>query len=188
MITAQRAYAMLGNADLWKTARKCHRVLKAAGVPHAVCGGVAVCLHGYQRNTVDVDLIIRSTDSKLVRQTLEDVGLTWNARSREFRSDDGVPVQFLIAGDRAGNGQEVKLPDPGDEESAEIIEGLPALRLSRLIEIKLACGMGDLRRTHKDFADVVELIAINDLDGRFAGRLHKSVRKTFRELVRNARH
>jgi hypothetical protein len=97
-------------------------------------------------------------------------------------------VQFLTAGDRAGNDQEVRLPDPADEDCSDVIEGLPVLRLARLIEIKLACGIGDLRRTHKDFADVVELIAINDLDGKFSSRLHKSVRKTFRELVRNARH
>jgi len=42
-------------------------------------------------------------------------------------------------------------------------EGLPALSLARLIETKLACGEGNLRRTHKDFADVVELIAVHDL-------------------------
>lgn len=188
MITAQKAYAILGNAGLWETARRCHRALLADDIPHVVSGDVAVCLHGYQRNTVDVDLIIRSTDSKLVKQTLEDAGLTWNVTNHEFRSNDGVPIQLWIAGDRAGDDQDVKPPDPTDEGCAQVIEGLPVLWLSRLIEVKLACGIGDLRRTHKDFADVVELVAINDLDSRFASRLHKSVRKTFRELVRNARH
>jgi hypothetical protein len=41
-----------------------------------------------------------------------------------------------------------------------------------------------MRRTHKNFADVVELIAIHHLDGSFARFLHKSVRKEFRNLVR----
>lgn len=40
---------------------------------------------------------------------------------------------------------------------------------------------------HRLLADVVELIAIRNLDGAFARFLHKSVRKKFRELVRNAR-
>jgi len=44
-----------------------------------------------------------------------------------------------------------------------------------------------MRRTHKDFADVVELIAIHRLDGSFAQSLHKSVRKEFRQLARRAR-
>lgn len=60
------------------------------------------------------------------------------------------------------------------------------LTLAQLIEAKLACGLGDLRRTHKDFADVVELIAVNKLDGSFARFLHDSVRGEFRELVRRA--
>jgi hypothetical protein len=39
---------------------------------------------------------------------------------------------------------------------------------------------------HKDFADVVELIAIHNLDASFARFSHKSVRKEFRVLVRRA--
>jgi hypothetical protein len=66
------------------------------------------------------------------------------------------------------------------------IVGLPVLSLAELIQAKLACGLGNLRRTHKDFADVVELIAIHHLDGSFARFLHKSVRKEFRELIRRA--
>lgn len=68
-----------------------------------------------------------------------------------------------------------------------MIEGLPAMSLARLIESKIACGEGNLRRTHKDFADVVELIAVHQLHGGFAGQLHKSVRGTFRRLVKHAR-
>jgi hypothetical protein len=56
------------------------------------------------------------------------------------------------------------------------IEGLSVLTLAALIQSKLACGLGNLRRTHKDFADVVELIAIHQLDGSFARHLHESVR------------
>ena len=55
------------------------------------------------------------------------------------------------------------------------------------IETKLACGQGNLRRTHKDFVDVVELIAANELGRDFARHLHKTLRQTFRELVTHAR-
>ncbi|CAN5638735.1 hypothetical protein BH11PLA2_BH11PLA2_17980 [soil metagenome] len=48
---------------------------------------------------------------------------------------------------------------------------------------KLACGLGNLRRTHRDIADVVELIAIHKLDKSFATLLHKSVRAEFKELI-----
>jgi len=91
-----------------------------------------------------------------------------------------------MTGDRGGNDSEVRIPVPTGELNVEVIEGLPVLRLSRLIEMKIACGLGSLRRTHKDFADVVELIAMRQLDGSFARHLHKSVRSTYRKLVRNA--
>jgi hypothetical protein len=53
--------------------------------------------------------------------------------------------------------------------------------------MKLASGSANIRRTHKDFADVVELIAIRKLDSSFAKLLHKSLRTTFRGLVKRAR-
>jgi hypothetical protein len=56
--------------------------------------------------------------------------------------------------------------------------------LAALIQSKLACGLGNLRRTHKDFADVVELITIRKLKASFAGKLHESVRPEFKELVK----
>lgn len=187
MPTAEQVYTMLGNETLWRVAGDCHRVLSQAGVPHSVCGGVAVCLHGYQRNTTDLDLIIRESDSKIVRETLEQAGLKWVEENAEFRSPSGVAVQFLYSGERAGDGADVMLPDPEGELNSEIVESLPVLRLSRLIEIKIACGLGNVRRMHKDLADVVELIAIRNLDSSFARFLHKSVRKAFRKLVKNAR-
>jgi hypothetical protein len=191
MKTAEEVYSMLGNENLWQAAAQCHQILADADIPHSVCGGVAVCLHGYQRNTVDLDLIIEPQRATEVRQLLESAGLQWDSDKwdsdkKEFRTASGIAVQFLMAGDRAGNGSQVQLPAPQGDLNVEVIEGLPVLRLSRLIETKIACGMENVRRMHKDFADVVELIAIRKLDGSFAQYLHKSVREVFRKLVRNA--
>jgi hypothetical protein len=91
-----------------------------------------------------------------------------------------------MAGERAGKGTEVNIPEPEGDLNVETLEGLSVVRLSRLIEMKLASGMGSLRRTHKDFADVVELIAIRNLDDSFARFLHPSLRPTYRELVHRA--
>ncbi len=187
MLTAKKVYTMLDNESLWDAAMRCHRVLADANLSHAIMGGVAVCLHGYQRNTVDVDMVIRPADSNAVRSALEDEGFTWNAGEKEFRTEDGIAIQFLLSGDRAGTGTEVFLPDPGDAKVTTHIEELPVLTLAKLIESKIACGMGSLRRTHKDFADVVELIVCNRLNSSFARYLHKSLRVTYRELVRMSR-
>ena len=77
------------------------------------------------------------------------------------------------------------VPEPTGESNVEVREGLYVVKLSRLIEMKLASGICNLRRFHKDFADVVELIAVRKLDSSFARYLHSSLRKTFRELVHN---
>lgn len=161
-------------------------MLADAAIAHSVCGGVAVCLHGSQRNTARLDLIVEREQADKVRDTLVAGGLTWDAQNREFRTASGIAVQFLMSGDRAGRSSEVRLPVPSGELNVETIEGLPVLRLSRLIEIKIACGAENVRRMHKDFADVVELIAIRKLDGSFARFLHNSVRDIYRQLVRNA--
>lgn len=186
MITAQKVYTMLGNESLWSVAARCHQLLSEAGIAYSVCGGVAVCLHGYQRNTTDLDLIIRGEDSDAVREILTKGGYTWDADQAEFRTPDGIAIQFVIAGQKAGKETEVLISQPIGDLNVEQIEGLSVVRLSRLIEMKIACGMSNLRRTHKDFADVVELISKRGLDGSFARHLHKSLRPTFRQLVRNA--
>ncbi len=186
MLTAQKTFQMLDNETLWQTAQRVHATLSARKLPHAIVGGVAVSLHGYRRNTVDVDVLIRKEDSHAVKAALTAAGFTWDAGLNEFRGANGTPVQFLLAGERAGAGSVVRLPDPRDANAVEIAEGLPVLTLARLVESKIAAGEGNLRRAHKDFADVVELVAIHRLDGSFARFLHRSVRKQFRELVRRA--
>lgn len=55
MITTDKVYAMLGNESLWEIALRCHHIFTQSSIPHSICDGVAVCLHGYQRSTTDVD-------------------------------------------------------------------------------------------------------------------------------------
>jgi hypothetical protein len=184
-LTAQETYAMLGEEPIWRAAAACHEALAEAGAPHAVIGGVAVCLHGYRRNTVDVDLLVRPEDTPLIRDALTAAGFTWDEQAHEFRSPAGVPVQFVAAGGRAGKGSEVLLPSPADDHVAVVIEGLPVLSLAALIESEIACGEGNPRRMHRDFADVVELIVVHGLDGSYARHLHKAVRPAFLRLVRH---
>ena len=178
---------MLENETLWTTAVSCHTALHEAGVPHVIVGDVAVCLHGYRRNTVDLDMLIRPEDQARVRAALEAIGFQWTSEHAEFRSASGSPVQFLLTGERADRDAEVYLPDPASAGVTKEIEGLAVIDLARLIEIKLACGLGSPRRTHRDLADAMELVAVHGLGTSFARYLHKSLRSTFRKLVEQSR-
>lgn len=185
-LTARQVFDVLENQTLWNLTQRVHELLAREGVEHAIVGGIAVCLHGYQRNTVDLDLLVEPADQAVLREALEANEIEWHAATREFRSAAGVAVQFVLAGESEGKGQAARFPSPGDAKHVTTIEGLPVLNLAALIQSKLACGLGSLRRTHRDFADVVELIAVHRLDGTFARLLHKSVRQEFRVLVRHA--
>jgi hypothetical protein len=187
MLTAKETYAMLGNETLWQAAVDTHAQLSAKNLPHAILGGVAVCLHGYQRNTIDVDLLVRSHEALTVREVLESAGWKWDTHQKQPVADSGAILQFLLSGDKAGVGSDVRFPDPGEAEVITELEGLPVLTLARLIETKIACGQSNARRMYKDFADVVELIALHDLKTSFARKLHKSVQPAFKQLLKNAR-
>ena len=187
MNSAQATYQMLENQSLWDAATVCHDALGSAGISHAIVGGVAVCLHGYRRNTVDLDVLIRPGDQTRVRATLDAYGHTWSSEQAEFRAPSGIPIQFLLSGEKAGNDAEVLLPEPNQGGVTVEIEGLAVVSLDRLIEMKLACGLSSPRRTHRDLADVQELIAIHQLGKDFARHLHKSVRPAFRRLVERTR-
>lgn len=186
MPTAQRVYAMFENESLWDTATRCHELLAAAKIPHAVIGGVAVCLHGYQRNTVDLDLLVRKDDASVIQSTLSKAGFVWGVQQAECRGPLGTPVKFAYAGDLAGEGSQVAFPDPSAARVTTEIEGLPVLTALKLIELKIASALGDVRRSHKEYADVVEIIATYRFDESFERSLHKSLRATFRELVAHA--
>jgi hypothetical protein len=127
-----------------------------------------------------------ATTPPQAQAALEADGWIWNDSTKELQSPAGVVLQFLLAGDKAGRDTLVRLPDPGDAAAVTQLEGLPVLTLARLIESKLACGQGNLRRTHRDYADVVELIAAHNLDASFARDVDKSLRAAFRVLVRHA--
>jgi hypothetical protein len=187
MISAEKVYAMLGNESLWEAAQRSHELLADANIAHALAGGVAVCLHGYQRNTVDVDLLIQAGHTETVHDVLQAAGIRWDDDEHEFRTPAEIAIHFLISGEPAGKGSDVRLPDPADPDVVTQRDGLPVLSLAALIESKIASGESNLRGTHKDFADVVELIAKHDLSRDFARHLHKSVRATFRQLVGHAR-
>ncbi|HUT09739.1 MAG TPA: nucleotidyltransferase family protein [Thermoguttaceae bacterium] len=173
---------------LLETAKRCHDLFDAADIPHVVIGGIAVYLHGYKRNSRDVDLLVRRDERDGIRQALESAGYSWDARRKAYISPTNVRVDFRYAGEDAGNGK-VLFPDPATLQAREIINDLPALALTHLIEAKLACAIAEQRegkgrgRHKKHCVDVVQLIATNGLTGSYAEGLHESVRAEFRRVA-----
>lgn len=59
-------------------------VLRSAGVRHAVCGGLAVTLHGAARLTKDIDLLVFPADLSRILELLRPLGYVFAALPLTF--------------------------------------------------------------------------------------------------------
>lgn len=161
--------------------------LNELGIPYAVVGGMALVQHGYQRTTVDVDILVSSEGLKKIHEELEGLGYVRAfAGSKNLRDTElGVRIEFLVAGGYPGDGKPkpVAFPDPAAMNYER--DGIRYANLSSIIELKLASGMTAPGRI-KDLGDVQELIRVLKLPSEYAENLNPFVREKFKELQRGA--
>jgi hypothetical protein len=155
---------------LLDVAREVSQLMRAAGIPGVVIGGVAVVLHGHVRTTKDVDVALPPPLEPLA-ELLTANGFTLDKKKKEFRKYE-VPVHLV-------------LPEQIGEISDEVveIEGISTVSLAQLINMKLRSGSENMLRA-QDLADVIGLIRHHHLSGEFARHLDKNLRPAFRKLVR----
>jgi hypothetical protein len=168
-----------------KALQKITQRLDELRIPYAVCGGMALVAHGYDRTTVDVDLLVTPEGLKTLHQKLEGLGYVVPFEdSKNLRdTETGVRIEFLVSGGFPGDGKPkpVAFPDPA---SASVrIQEMAFLRLEALVELKLASGMTNILRA-KDIGDVIALIQQLHLDAELADRLNPYVREKYLELWR----
>ena|SRR5882672_7192322 len=168
---------------VWESLRRIASKLEDLKIPYAVAGGMALVAHGYERTTVDVDVLVSADSLKAVHQALEGLGYVPPfAGSKQLRDvQTSVRIEFLVTGQYPGDGKPkpVAFPDPADV--AVEISGIKYLGLVTLIELKLASGISNPGRV-KDLGDVQELIRILKLPREFGGKLNAYVRGKFEEL------
>lgn len=159
--------------------------LKQQETPYAVVGGMAVVAHGYARTTVDVDVLVTSEGLESIHEKLLGLGYRpFFPGGRHLRdTESGVRIEFLVTGEYPGDGKPKPVAFPDPAVCAVEHDGVRYLKLSNLIELKLASGMTNPARL-KDLADVQELVRTLDLGQDFAEQLHPWVREKFEELRR----
>jgi hypothetical protein len=158
--------------------------LERNGIAYAVIGAIALNQHGYQRFTVDIDLLMTKEGLKRFRDHL--VGRIYvpafPGATREFKtSQDNIRLDIVTAGEYPGDGKSKPVVFPDPDKYSEVIAGIRTISLPKLIELKLAAGMTAPHRL-KDLADVQEMIKAKSLGEEFAEKLDPSVREKFREL------
>lgn len=177
----------MGESRVQRARDKLARALDEDGIPYALIGALALNAYGYERATVDVDLLLTAEGLEefkkkhLGRGYVEKFPGSRGLRDTEF----GVNIDVVLAGEHPGDGlpKPVRFPDPA--RVAVRGERVALLPLPRLIELKLASGM-TARHRLKDLADVIELIRILKLPAELAAELDPFVKEKYRELWRDA--
>jgi len=159
--------------------------LERVGIPYAVVGGMALNAHGYSRETIDVDVLLRPEGLEAFRERLVGLGYVeaFKGARKSFKSTrTGVKVEFLTTGEYPGDGKPkpVAFPDPVDV--AMEANSVKVINLPTLVELKLASGMTQPSR-RRDLSDVQDLIRVLKLDERFGQSLSPYVRPMYMTLL-----
>jgi len=68
------------------------RAFEAASIEYAICGALALAVHGAPRATKDIDLIAKKEDAEKIRSVAKAAGFVFEALPMEF-SGSGIEVQ-----------------------------------------------------------------------------------------------
>ncbi len=114
--------------ELWTVAH----VLQDAGVAYAVCGGIAVTIHGAVRTTKDLDLLIAPADTARVMELVRPCGYRFAALPMTF--DAGTPKERHV--------QRISKVEDGEHLILDLLlaEGAFADALRTRIEVPLEEG------------------------------------------------
>lgn len=179
-----------GRSALHRAADRLRQRLHELGIPFAVAGGFALGAYKHQRETDDVDILVRKDDWHRFKAAF--LGLGYRevfAGSKAVRdTEHGVRIEPLYTGGYPGDGKPkpITFPDPVDASAVHLDDRYPVVSLEKLVELEIAAGMTSPGRRLKDYADAVELIRKNSLPASFVNRLHPYVRDTFDELYQMA--
>jgi aminoglycoside-2''-adenylyltransferase len=171
------------NDPVHKTMRRIVKQLTKAKIPYAIVGGMAVNVHGHQRTTDDLDVLLTADGLAEFRKRFVPKYYETHPRLPRRFTDrkNEVTIDFLLTGLYPGNGRPGPICFPDPAAASQTIEEMQVLDLATLIQLKLAA------RRHQDFADVISLIRAHQLDESFGDRLHPSVRSEYIECLEEKR-
>jgi hypothetical protein len=163
--------------------RRLIKRLEKANIVHAVVGGMAVNAHGHERMTKDVDILLTQEGfAEFQRLFVPRYYERVPGRPRRFvDKTNQQPLDILVTGFYPGSGKPGPIVYPDPLNVRELIQDIYYIDLVTLITLKLAA------RRHQDFADVVNLITVHNLDESFLNRLHSTLQRDYIECLEEKR-
>jgi hypothetical protein len=155
-----------GELDLVEELLGITRLLAAANLPYAVCGGVAVTIHGAVRSTKDIDLLVQRKHKDAILAKVAELGFVLTAAPMIFGA--GTPAEREMQRVSKPSGSELLTLDLliADSALAEVWEqrervdweGTPlwVVTLEGLIRMKRLAGR------LQDLADIEKLESLDD--------------------------
>lgn len=134
-------------------------------LPFLLAGGHAVFVHGYARNTFDIDLIIRRDDKAKWREVVGKIGYTVHHEGPTFLqfnppNPELLPLDMMLVDN-----------DTFSKLAADAVPGPAALDRVKVISVMhlLALKCHAIRHGHKgrvikDADDIIHLVQANQLD------------------------
>ena len=179
----QQTLYFMRQGDIWSSLYSLNKKLKDKNIDYCVVGGLALNLHGYERLTTDIDLLM--TVEGLSRFKTELVGLgyrpAFSGAEKTFYDGNKTRIEILVTGEFPGDGKPKPISFPFPRDVATEIESFSVIDLPNLIDLKLASGISSPARL-KDLADVIEIIKILDLSLTFVDALSPYVKEKYQEL------
>lgn len=147
--------------DLFDETQRLLRALEERGTAYALCGALAVAVHGAPRHTADIDLLIEAGSLAEVIEVAKQQGFVFGAAPMAF--SDGVEVHRWS---KISSGEvltlDLMIVTPGYQSAWETRERIPlsgltisVLSREGLIQMKLVAGRP------KDLMDVENLRSLD---------------------------
>eukprot|EP01031_Cornospumella_fuschlensis_P039698 gene39698-48334_t len=169
------------------TAEKLSQLLKKNDIQYAIVGGFALNIHGFKRQTTDIDVLMSKAGLQKFKEKLVHNGFSPRFRGAEISYRDpvsNVSIDILLTGNYPGDGKPSALAFPEvSENNVMDFDGIKVIDLKTLISLKLASYKSLPQSRMKDRTDVSGLVKYLTLDESFAERLHESVRDEYLKIV-----
>lgn len=174
-----------GAGAVHRTLHSLAKRLDDEGIPYAILGGMALNIHGFIRETVDVDVLMTRESLDRFRERLVGRGYVpaFSGARKSFRDvETNVRIDVIAAGDFPGDGKPKAIAFPAPAGVAVDRGGIRVVPLEILLELKIASGLSAEHRRLVDLADVQRTIEALKLPKEMGERLHPSVRTEFGRL------
>jgi hypothetical protein len=157
-----------GDVDLAQQLADAVDALSAAGIPYALCGGLALAVHGIARATEDIDLLVPGESVEAALEALARAGFTLRAGPLPLAVASGSPQRLYRATRPLGREHvtvDLLVTSPG---YATAWQGRVCVTWNgRPLHVVSREGLASMKRLSRRMKDLADLERLEGTNGTF---------------------